>query len=138
MATLRDRVLPIISRRGWAKVQALGFSPYTATVRMRRWSGGQVKLGSPEITDLTLSPNPQVEERNGDRELRLYGIVPSHAGGGYTPAQLNPTASGDSESYWVIVGPDNVARNYKLHAIDTSDPVEYVVILTALNRAVPF
>lgn len=130
-------MLPIISAQGWAKVQSLGFSPYTVTVRTRTWSGGQVQLGSPVDADLLLTPNPQVEETSGDRQLRVYGIVPAHVGGGYTPAQLNPSTSAAVESYYRVTGPNGL-HLYSLTSIDTSDAVEYTLVLDALDRAVPF
>lgn len=133
--SLRDDILPTVAG-GWQIVQDLGFASATITIRTRRWSGGQVKLGSPQDSDTTLSPNAQTTER-GDGELQVYAITPAFSGGGYTPAQLNPEASGDSESYWIVTD-DNGTHNYKLHSLDTSDDVEYKAVLRALTRAVPF
>lgn len=128
--------MPIISA-GWQTVQDTGSTQYTATVRTRTWSGGQVKLGTPTDSDLMLSPNPWVDERKGDHELVLSGITPAHTGGGYTPEQLNPEGGVDTEGYWVVTGP-NGTHNYTVASIDTSDAYEYTVVLRPLNRAVPF
>lgn len=137
MPTLRDLVLPIIANQGWAKVETLGFSPYTVTVRTRTWSGGSVKLGVPTDSDMVLRPNPQVKEQNGDRQLLLYGITPAYAGGGYTPAQLNPSTAAGAEYYYLVAGP-NGTHAYVLESIDTSDPVEYTLVLTTLEHPAPF
>jgi hypothetical protein len=133
--SLKDDVLPII-RDGWALVSTLGFAPYTVVVRTRTWSGGKVKLGTSTDSDLTLS-SAQVKELGGDRELEVYAITPSHSGGGYTPAQLNPTTTAGVEYYYVVTGP-NGTHNYTLASIDSGDPVEYKLRLAALTRGVPF
>lgn len=135
--TLRDDVLPIISA-GWGLVEDFGFAPYTVTVRTRTWSGGTVQLGTATVSDLVLSPNPQVEE-NGDAILKVYGITPSHAGGGYTYAQLRPSESAGAEYYYSVSGP-NGTHLYSLDSIDTSETfgAEYTLTLRALTRAMPF
>lgn len=133
---LADDVLPIISA-GWGLVQQFGFSPYTVTVRTRTWSTGEVRLGTTADADLLLTPNPQVEEVNGDKQLKLTGITPSNGTIGYTPAQLNPSEAAGVESYYVVTGP-NGTHNYTVDSIDTSDRVEYTLVLNALTRAMPF
>jgi len=134
--TLRDGVLPIISA-GWALVEAFGFAPYTVTIRTRTWSSGKVKLGTTSDADLTLSPNPQVTEADGDKVLELFGITPSNGTIGHTPEQLNPSLVAGVEYYYVVTGP-NGTHNYSVASLDTSDPVEYKVKLDALTRAMPF
>lgn len=135
MASFLNKLLPVVAS-GWKIYADLGGATYTVKVRTRTWSGGKVKLGTESDSDLTLE-NVQVREVNGDRELEVYAITPSHVGGGYTPAQLNPSLSAGVESYYVVTGP-NGTHSYTLTAIDTSEWFEYKIRLSALNRAVPF
>lgn len=139
--SLRDDVLPIISA-GWGIVDDLGFSPYTVKVRTKTWS---IAIGNGTATnsDLTISPNPPVKEENAGQSLTVGPIIPSHAGGGYTPQQINPVAylpatNKTVQVFYVVTGPDGVERGYKATDIDTSDPVEYTLKLIALDRAIPF
>lgn len=136
MATLRDRKLPTIER-GWRKVQAFGFSPYTVTRRVTTWSGGESGSGTREVSDVTLTPNPQVEERAGGTELFLFGIVPSHASGGYSPNDLRPPLTTAQDLVYVVTGP-NGAYAYVVKDLDTSDPVEYKMVLAGLERGTPY
>jgi hypothetical protein len=133
--TLRDDLLRTISD-GWQLVEDLGCTQYTVTIRSRSWSGGHVQLGTETITNLTLSPNPWVEEA-GDGVLRVSGITPSDGSIGYTFAQLRPTEDGDEDFYFIVTGP-NGTHNYRLDSIDTSDAWEYRLTLRALTRAMPF
>jgi hypothetical protein len=135
MSTLLEDVLPTISD-GWALVEDLGFSPYSIVVRSYTWSGGSVGLGSRIASDLALTPNPQVVERDCGRSLLVTGIVPSWGGGGYTVAQLKPAEGGVAEYEYVVTGP-NGTHAYELTDIDTSDPVEYKLTLHSLTRTNP-
>lgn len=135
--TLRDDSLPKINA-GWALVSNLGFSPYTVKIRTRTWSQGAPLLGSPTDVDVTITPNTWVEELNGDANIKVGPITPSHSGGGYTPAQLNPTPSSAQEVFYVVTAPDGVARNYAIERIDTDDAVEYHVFLRCLDRKEPY
>jgi hypothetical protein len=135
VSTLRDDVLPTISD-GWQLVEDLGFSQYTVVVRRIAWSGPRVGQGTPTNTDLALSPNPQVQELENGRILRVYGIVPTHTGGGYGLPDLRPTVSATTEFKYVVTGPNGTLL-YQLADIDTSDPVEIKLKLVALDRQHP-
>jgi hypothetical protein len=138
--SLRDDVLPIINA-GWQTVQDLGFAPATVTVRTATWSSGEVGTGTATYSDLLLSPNPLVEEKDEGRKLVVGPIQPSHSGGGYTFAQLRPTMSAGQEFYYVITGV-NGTHNYELMSIDSTSPsglfVEYMLNLAPLTRTTPF
>lgn len=136
MSTLRDDILPVISD-AWQLVNDLGFSPYTVTVRTRTWSEGQVQLGTPTISDLVLIPSPDIAEMDGDNSLKVSAITPAFAGGGYTVAQLNPAITAGVETYYIVDGP-NGSNAYSLRSIDSSDSVEYKLVLDSLNRKRPF
>lgn len=135
--SLSDDVLPIISR-GWQIVQDLGFSPHTVTVRTVTWSGGEVGLGDPVTSDLTIEPNPPIKEEGNGQFLVVGPITPSHGSGGYTFAQLRPTdtGTGDIEFYYVVTGPEGT-NAYQLVDITTQESFEIMLRLSALNRQLP-
>lgn len=116
-----------------------GFDVYTSAVvlRTRTWSGGEVKLGTATDVDVELSPRPKVKEQ-GFGELEVGPVNPRSSAGGYTPQELNPSEASGVESYYVVTGPDDEARPYKLVAIDTSKAFKYTLRLQPLDRAVPF
>lgn len=138
--SLRDDVLPIINA-GWQTVQDLGFAPYTVTIRTVTWSSGEVGTGTPTYSDLTLSPNPLVEEKEDGTALLIGPIQPAHSGGGYTYAQLRPTDVAGQEFYYRVTGV-NGTHEYALVHLDSTSPnglfVEYMLKVKALTRATPF
>ena len=135
--SLRTALLPVVNTiRGLAGPATLDIRPYTVTVRTRTWSGGVVQKGVPTDADLLLSPPPKVVE-NG-REARVGPITPKHAGGGYSPSELNPRDQPGVEFFYLLTGPDGVGRAFALVDIDTSRPFSYTLRLTSLDRKVPF
>ena len=152
--TLADRALRIVDRaRG--RLDDFGLRRYTVTVRTVSWDGGAVGMGNPTATDLTLSPNPKVQEID-DKTITIGHITPAYTSGGvsggYTLAQLRPL-TGDpdagedqaTEFYYVVTGPNGTIR-YALTAVVPSDgpalgegagSLRYKLVLQSLNRAGP-
>jgi len=136
MSTLSDDVLPVIDF-GWSLVDELGFSPNSITVRTRTWSGGEVQLGTPTVTDLVLVPNPPTKELNGDKLLSVGPITPTHPTGGYSYSQLRPSDTAGTEYYYLVSGSNGV-NAFALRSIDTTESFEIMLVLEALERRLPF
>ena len=63
MPTIAEDMLGILDdARGYLADE--GFRRYTVTRRLRTWSEGEVGRGVPLDSDLVLSPNPKVRERD--------------------------------------------------------------------------
>ncbi len=137
MATLRDSLLPVINncRR---IIDDLGFRTARVIVRTKTWTSGRIQTGDAFVEDLELDPVPSVVGTAGDPKLTVTKLTPSFARGGYTPAQLNPADSPGVEFVYIIIGPDEVERAYRLAQIDLTGSLGYTLKLEALNRAVPF
>lgn len=135
MADLIQRYLPTI-QRGWGLVARFGVSRYSVAVRTYTWSGGEVGLGERVPSDLAITPNPPVEEREGGRKLRVGPIMPQHSEGGYTISQLVPADSTAGEYVYVVTGP-NGTYEYAFGSIDTSDPVAWMLDLVILELKEP-
>lgn len=153
MPTLHARLLPLLDRAR-AKLDTAGLRRYTVTRRLVTWDGGHVGLGNATFDDLTLSPNPKVQQ-TGAGTITIGHITPAYAGppaGGYTPAQLRPL-TGDpaaeedpaQEFYYLLSGPQGEER-YALTGLETSDgpalgegagSFRYVLTLQTLDRAGP-
>jgi hypothetical protein len=139
MATLRQALLPVADTiRALAGPTALDIRVYTITVRTRVWSGGEVGLGAPADSDLSIVPLPKVRPVASSRDLLVGPMTPTYGTGGYTPAQLNPSDVAGTEFYYVVLGPDGVNRPYVLTAINSTRPFSLFVQLTPLDRKVPF
>lgn len=136
MATLSDDILPIVDD-AWTLVDDLGFSPNSITIRTRTWSGGEVQVGDPTVSDLVLEPNPPTKEIGGDKILLVGPITPTHSAGGYSYAQLRPSDVAGTEYYYIVTG-NNGANRYALKSIDTSESFEMMLVLEALERRMPF
>lgn len=123
--------------------ESLGLRRYTITRRRRTWDSGEVGLGTPTDSDLTLTPTPKLEELQGDQKIRLSMITPYYAGppsGGYTREQLVGTDVAGVEEYYSIEG-TNGTHSYVVVAIDTSgegSSMRYTLTLETLTRATPF
>lgn len=109
---------------------------YTVVVRTTTWSSGEVGTGTATVSDYTILPRPRVKE-DGDKNLIVKGVVPSHPKGGSTVAQLNPTNAAGAESYYVVTGA-NGEHFYQLVDIDTSQAFGWTLKLQALTRPTPF
>lgn len=115
--SLRTELLPVVNDAR-ALVEDLGLRVFSLRVEVREWSGARVGSGTMTTpSTLTLDPRPRVRDvsarevassggtlRTGDR--RITGITPAHTGGGYTPAQLRPSISGQQERVYVLTGED--------------------------------
>jgi hypothetical protein len=115
------------------------FDVYTmsVTLRVRTWSGGEVRLGTSTDSDTEILPRPKVIESNVGTAALVGPVVPSNADGGYTAAQLNPTLSAGQELIYVLTGPAGT-RNYALVDIDTQKAFSYYLTLQSLDRVVPY
>ena len=135
--SLRTALLPVVDTiRGLAGPATLDIRLYTVTLRTRTWSGGVVQKGTPTDADLSLSPPPKVVESG--REALVGPITPKYLGGGYAPAELNPRDKAGVEFFYLLTGPDGVARAFSLVDFDTSRPFSIMLRLVALDRKVPF
>lgn len=137
---LRDDVLPIIND-GWSLAAEFWYTTYSLTIRTRTWSRS-VGSGTTTDSDITIDPQPPVKELNAGKRLKVGPIIPAHAGGGYTPQQLDPGAylpEGNTtvEILHVVTGPDGVVRDYHLVDIDSSDPGEYLLTLEIVDPREP-
>lgn len=130
--SLIDDVLPVV-QDGWQLVADLGLAPYSVTVRSYVWSGGEVGLGTQTPSDLAIAPNPVVKEVAGREELIVGPIIPTHAKGGYTKAQLVPPDASAGEYRYLVTGP-NGTHEYAFGDIDTSDPVGWMLRLVLVSR----
>lgn len=142
MSTLREDVLPIVDD-GRSLIEELGFRTHSLTIRTRTWSGTEdlgasVGVGDYSDDDVTITPRPKVVETS-ERELLVGPITPSHATGGYSPAQLNPQTEIDETSQevlYVVSGPGGT-HAYSLLSIDDKKAFGYSLRLRLIDRAVP-
>lgn len=120
-------------------IDTIGLRPTIVTVRTRTWTGTDARLGTYTDSDLVLSPTPKVTDL-GNGAINIGPIVPQHARGGYTVAQLNPVAglaeAAPTEILYVVDGP-NGTFNYTLVSLETRKPFRYMLNLKLLTRAGP-
>lgn len=138
MATLISQLLPLVqSLRGIP--ERLGWHAMEVTVRVRTWSGGQVRLGTFTDADTPIKPNPNVRETGDGRGLVVDKITPASAGGGLTYERINPAPflTPSQEVFYVVKGQFG-ERVYTAAHIDTSSPITTKLYLTGLERAVPY
>ena len=133
--TLRDNLLPVADRAR-AIAPALGFRPVRVVIRTRTWSSGVVRLGEVTETDLELSPRPRVRTA-GLRSVIVGPITPEYSGGGYEPDQLLAPDTAGSEQVWVLTGPDNVERSYRVSSVESRKALGYTLTLELLDRIEP-
>lgn len=114
-----------------------GVRNYSVTIRTETFADSN-QLGTPTVSDLTLTPRPKVREASMGRELIVGPITPSHSGGGYTVAQLNPveTASTSVRVTYRVTG-DNGTKEYVLKDIDTGRGYSYFLTLHSLDYSGP-
>lgn len=135
--SLVQALLPALDAvKAIAGPEILDIRPFRIIVRVRTWSSGVVQKGTPTDVDRELWPRPDVVKQG--RDLFVREVTPKYATGGYAPADLNPHDMPGVEFYYVAIGPDGVSRPYALVAIDTSDPFDYKLKVTSLDRKVPF
>lgn len=135
--SFRDDLLPVVDdARGIAT--DLGLRQHSVTIRTETFPD-EAHIGtSPTVSDLTLSPRPKVRESSSGRKLKVGPITPSHSGGGYTAAQLNPLPdlSANQRVIYRVTGP-NGTRDYMLSDITTDRGYRHMLELTSLDRDGP-
>jgi len=99
--------------------------------------GADARLGTPTVTEVTITPRPKVEDI-GNQRLRVSRIVQPNPAGGYSHAQLRPSDADGFEYQYIVTGPDGVERAYTVEDIDTRGPIFYEVTLAPLDRKIPF
>jgi len=62
-----DKLIDVIDKIRRVIHTKLGTRTYRVQVVTRRWSGGEVGVGTPTITILEIEPRPRVERHEGDR-----------------------------------------------------------------------
>lgn len=154
MPTIAEDMLGILDdARGYLADE--GFRRYTVTRRLRTWSEGEVGRGVPLDSDLTLSPNPKVRERD-DKTIEVSHITPAWTNGaqsgGYSIDDLRPLSNNPAdgeevatECLYLVTGPMGTIT-YTLVDINMSDgpargegsgSLRYTLTLQSLNRAGP-
>lgn len=119
------------------------------TVRKTVWSGGAIGKGVEEHADLVLPmifPVRQVSAREVGSSGGLFraedvivsDLVPAHASGGYTPAQLDPAqglAEGQRDTEIVYLLSGAIEGVFALVRLDTSSPTAYELTLRRTRRS---
>ena len=133
--TLRTDLLPVFedSRQ---LIEDLGLRQYRVWRRLGVWDGGEALLGTLTETDVELTPRPKVTQPQYGW-LKVTGITPSFATGGWTPGQLQPDVAEATEFYYVTLGPDGVYDAHRFHGIDLSKNFKYEMMLQRISRARP-
>jgi hypothetical protein len=128
------------------KLRALPSSPgvdiymTSVTIRTRTWAGGRVNAeGGYSDSNILITPRPKVREvaqreitgaggRYEAGDVKVGPITPTYSGGGYTIAQLAPTASSNGvEILYVLAGA--IAGDYKRIDLQTDRALSYFLIL---------
>ena len=123
--------------RGIPSSSAFDILTTKVVVRTRTWSGVRVNVGTPTDVDAEILPRPRVKE-SGDGAIIIDRIQPSSALGGYTPQQLVPAEPQalNVERFWVLTGPDGVARKFVNARFVSDKALHYSVELN--NRDLRF
>lgn len=137
---IRDRLLKLTDP------QHFDVRPNKLTIRTRTWAGGRVGAdGGYTDSDLVIPQRYRVEHvsahevaSSGGRyelgDLKVVGISPKYAGGGFTPAQLLPPGAQGRQIIYRIDGPS--AGDYQAVAFHNEEPFSYVLVLRK-TRATP-
>jgi len=137
MGTVVDDNLPTLND-GRQLLVDFGLRAYRVFVRVRAWSGGEVRLGTPSDTDTEITPRPKVEEVVAGSEYKVSGITPDFGVGGYTLADLNPDQSARNvEVFYIVRERDGTDRECDLFHIDSSGVFGYVLQLRVIERDKP-
>lgn len=137
MGTVVDDNLPTLND-GRQLLVDFGLRKYRVFVRVRTWSGGEVRLGTYEDIDAEIVPRPKVVEKMAGAELVVNGITPDFVVGGYTLADLNPTQLPNAEVFYVVRNGEGTDVLYELTDVDSSGVFGIELRLRALERAKPF
>ena len=133
--TIVDRALRPLNR-GRQKLVDAGLRPVRIYRRTNAWSAGELHLGTLTETDLEITPRPKVVG-NDDRRLRVTNITPSHDGGGWSPADLQPDAATGQETVYIVQQPDGELEAYRLVAVNQLSPFRYTLDLEKIDRVNP-
>jgi hypothetical protein len=136
MSTVVDDNLPTLND-GRQLLVDFGLRKYRVFVRVRTYAGGEVRLGAHADVDTEITPRPKVVEFVNSTELRVSGITPDFAVGGYTLADLNPTALVDAEVLYVVRNAEGNDSIFELYDIDSSGVFGVELKLRALDRPLP-
>lgn len=134
MATVVDDALPILNE-GRQLLTDFGLRPVRVFVRRDLWSE-EIQLGDLERDDTELLPRPKVETLGQDG-FRVSNITPAHAGGGWSPVDLQPGFSAGLDFYYVVVSADGALARYRLAHIDQTSPFRYELQIRTFERPTP-
>lgn len=139
--SLRASALKIANKlRALPSKPALDVYTTKVTIRTRTWAGGRVGLeGGSSDVDAVIRPRPKVRDisqrevaGSGGRyqagDVKVGPITPRHSGGGYSEAQLAPSASANgTEILYVLEG--GVTGEYLRVDLQTDRAFSYWLVL---------
>lgn len=137
MGTVVDDNLPTLND-GRQLLVDFGLRKYRVFVRVRSFSGGEVRLGVANDVDTEITPRPKVVEKAAGAELLVSGITPDFTVGGYVLADLNPTQLPHTEVFYVVRNSEGTEVLYELADIDSSGVFGIELRLRTLARSKPF
>jgi hypothetical protein len=132
---LRDDLLGTVNAAR-ALVDDLGLRTTRVFVTRREWSASEARTGTDYDVEFEIVPRPRVTER-GAGMVEVGPITPSHALGGYAPAQLLPADEQSVEHLFKLVGPSGEDEWYRLASVDSRRPFRYTLTLQSFNRVSP-
>lgn len=126
--------------RGLASRPAIDIYTTSVTIRTRTWTGGRIRTEQGKFDeDVVITPTPKVREisqreiaGSGGRyeagDVKVGPLTPANSAGGYTAAQLAPTASANGiEIIYVLSG--GITGEYMRVDLATDKPFTYTLIL---------
>lgn len=122
--------------RGRQKLVDAGLRPVRIYRRSVTWSERELHLGALTETDVEITPRPKVTGAD-DRRLRVSNITPSYTGGGFSPADLQPSAVNGTETVYIVEQPDGELEAYRLVAVNQLSPFRYTLDLEKIDRVNP-
>lgn len=139
--SIRSSALKLAGKlRGLPSSPGVDIYTTSVTIRTRTNSGGRVGAeGVKTDSDLVITPRPKVREvsqreiaGSGGRyvagDVKVGPITPAHSGGGYTEAQLAPTAGTNGvQVIYVLAG--GVAGEYLRVDLQTDRALSYFLVL---------
>lgn len=141
--SLRERMKAVANRvRSIPARPSFDERPTSVTIRSRTWNGGRRGAeGGYVDVDLVLVPRPKVREvrfaeitasagRYVAGDVKVGPITPRFVGGGYTEAQLSPSADTGTEVIYVLGG--HVSGEYT--RVDLSTDRSHAWFLTLRKR----
>jgi hypothetical protein len=112
----------------------LGLREYSIVIRTETFGSDGRTGAASSTTDVTLSPNPKVREKDNGRRLVVGPITPDHSAGGYTPAELNVVAGASAAQRitYRVTGPNGL-REYVCSDINTDRGYRYILTLDEID-----